>query len=58
MWSEDPKLIQSLRNEPSVANAIGKYDSLGRGGGLSVWDVLDKARSLRTAHLPAQTASR
>ncbi|MER8700324.1 sugar-binding domain-containing protein [Mesorhizobium sp. M1227] len=28
MWSEDPKLIQSLRNEPSVANAIGKYDSL------------------------------
>lgn len=28
MWSEDPKLIQSLRNEPSVANAIGKYDNI------------------------------
>ncbi len=28
MWTEDPLLIERLRQEPSVARAIGKYDSI------------------------------
>jgi DNA-binding transcriptional regulator LsrR (DeoR family) len=28
MWAEDPMLIQRLRQEPSVANAMGKLDSI------------------------------
>jgi DNA-binding transcriptional regulator LsrR (DeoR family) len=28
MWTEDPMLIERLRHEPSVANAMDKYDSL------------------------------
>src|SRR5882757_2908366 len=28
MWAEDPQLIQRLRQEPSVARAIGRYDDI------------------------------